>query len=482
MKRGELEQELARWNPWWRTRPGSRPWEADDPDLRAVGEAPFSYEPRPLEDLAQGGLYMLLGPRRVGKSVELKRAVSRALASGMDRRRVISASCDGWLRRDLATLVDAVDGIAPPSGGPRFIFLDEITAIKQEWVSQVKSLRDNTALRRDCVVLSGSSAERLEEARKAFAGRRGKVERPDRTLLPMGFRAFCAVSGIELPQIPTVHPRDMLKRPASDAIQELRVYLHELVPAWERYLEVGGFPQAVSDWASERQVSSTFLEALWDVIQGDAFRAEWAASETQKLLELIAQAIGSPFNASDVARELGHMHHESLRLRLSKLVRNYIVWPCAQNQGGRPKLNARRKLYFLDPLHARLATLRRPEVVRPPDYTQLTEQQLGVTLLRANETEDRGTLTEYDAVLYQRSSTGREIDFTGPWLRGLPYESKYTEGRWLRATATATAAYGKCVVATRNAIGRDEDRLAVPMPILALLLDPTPLAAGRQTG
>ncbi|HLI15259.1 MAG TPA: hypothetical protein VKV23_04305 [Acidimicrobiales bacterium] len=87
------------------------------------------------------------------------------------------------------------------------------------------------------------------------------------------------------------------------------------------------------------------------------------------------------------------------------------------------------KLYFIDPLHARLAHLRRTEV-EPPDYPMLTERQLGTARLRAHGREAPGSLKEADAVLYYRSATGREVDFVGHWLSELPYEGKDTEGAW----------------------------------------------------
>src|SRR6187401_3320109 len=106
MKRGELEDSLARTNGWWRRPRGDRLWHVDDRDLRDAAAAPFSYAPRPLEDLQPSGLYMLVGPRRVGKSVEIKRAIEALLRRGIDRRRIFHAACNGWRARDLVTMLD----------------------------------------------------------------------------------------------------------------------------------------------------------------------------------------------------------------------------------------------------------------------------------------------------------------------------------------------------------------------------------------
>jgi predicted AAA+ superfamily ATPase len=468
---GAIEQQLSATNLWWR----DRGWASRDRDLRRAASAPFVYRPQALADIRASGLYLLLGPRRVGKSVEIKRTVEMLISNGTDPRRIFHAACDGWRDGDLYTLARSADALAPPDEGPRYIFLDEITGVIGDWVARIKWLRDNTSLGDDCVVLSGSSSERLEDATKDLAGRRGNIAKVNRTLLPMSFRAFCAVTGVDTPDVPCIHPRDLLGHEAETAIHELRIHLDDLVAAWERYLEIGGLPQAVGDWINDRRVSDGFYEALWDVIHGDALAAnDWTPAQTQALLNAISMRISSPMNVSDLATALGEISRDTANDRLHKLEQNYLAWSCPQNEGNRAKLNAQRKYYLLDPLYARIAHHR--NAGRLPDYTHLTEQQIGVALLRAREAEEPGAIARQDALLYYRSATRAEIDFTAGWLDGVPYEGKYTEGAWLRETQTATAAYGKCVLATRNVTERVSDArrqlLAIPAPMVALLIDP----------
>jgi predicted AAA+ superfamily ATPase len=416
---------------------------------------------------------VLIGPRRVGKSVEIKRAISNALANGtIPPRRVIHAACNDWRARDLGLLSTLADSLSPPSNGPRYFFLDEITAIADDWVGRVAWLRDNTAMGDDCVVLSGSNTERFEQARSDLADRRGPISDSIRTLLPMGFRSFARVCGVTVPDVPTIHPRDMLGSIAADAVDQLRPFHADLLAAWEQYLQVGGMPRAVSDWLQERAISQSFVNAIWDAIHGDALQGgDWTPIDSQSLLELLALRISAPINKSDLRRELGGIHHDVLDLRFARLQNAFVTWPCYRAKDGRPDRGLQNKLYFIDPLHARLAHLRKPTSVRPPDFTKLTEQQLGVELQRARERDEPGTWTDADTVFYYRSPTNSEVDFTGPWLGGLPYEGKYTEGTWLREAQTAMTAFGKCVLATRSVLERKDNRFAIPTGILAYLID-----------
>ena len=196
MKRGEAQQLLIATNRWWRD---PERWPARDPDLRDAGDAPFRYQAGVLSKLTPGGLYVLRGPRRVGKTVEVKLAIRNLIAGGIEPRRIAHMAVDGLRSRDLGVLIDAA-GSLMPDGVRRFWFFDEITGITDGWPERIKWLRDNDAgFRTDTVVLTGSSAANLTAATKALAGRRGGAVDSDRVLLPIGFRSFLRLTSAEPP-------------------------------------------------------------------------------------------------------------------------------------------------------------------------------------------------------------------------------------------------------------------------------------------
>jgi uncharacterized protein len=89
MKAGEIEQQLSATNLWWR----DEDWAGRDRDLKRAASAPYLYRPQALSDIRANGLYLLLGPRRVGKSVEIKRAVETLITRSIDPRRIFHAAC-----------------------------------------------------------------------------------------------------------------------------------------------------------------------------------------------------------------------------------------------------------------------------------------------------------------------------------------------------------------------------------------------------
>lgn len=99
----------------------------------------------------------------------------------------------------------------------------------------------------------------------------------------------------------------------------------------------------------------------------------------------------------------------TVKARLGDLAETFLIWPCHRERGLLPKLSAQSKWYFSDPAIARLAATRGHG--REPDLTQLSEQQLGISLLRALDATAIGSVDEYSSLLYYRHSTGAEIDF-----------------------------------------------------------------------
>ncbi len=471
MNDAAIKELLRERNPWWRD---AQAWRPTDRVLRDVDDAPFVYVPDALDGIAPPSLYVLTGPRRVGKSVAMRRKIQELLEGGEDPRSIVYCSCDGFRPQDLRRLFKAGRALMPAAQDrPMWWFIDEVTAVGEDWGTVVKSLRDDTALRGDCVVLTGSSATGLRQAVDALAGRRGPdAARSDRLLLPMGFRSFCAHTGVDTPALDrSLGVADLTSSRARDLYSELAFWTESLVDAWENYLRIGGFPQAVADFVRSGDVGAGFVQDLWDVVRGDAIRAAALPDPTVlALLERLGLNLASPVNASDVARDVGLADNHAANNRIADLVGNFLAWRCPRASGERPNERAQRKVYFTDPLLARLAGAvdgSRAE----PSVSKLSEQQVGVALGRAIDTAAPGSFVRGGQLMHMRTVTKAEIDFVGPDLDGC-VEGKYVDTGWRGEAQTARANFGRGILATRRVLELDDAIWAVPAPILAWLLDP----------
>lgn len=475
MRVGELQAKLTATNGWWRQ---PQDWAGRDPDLQEASAAPFTHSAGVLDDLVRGGLYVLRGPRRVGKSVELKRTVERLIREGADPRAIMHMSVDGWSADDLGALVRAADRLMPPDGH-RWWLIDEITAITDGWPAQIKWLRDNNRrFRHDTVVLTGSSSSNLRDSIGDLAGRRGPARTPDRVMLPVGFRTFVKLTDREpdleeATGLPRLAVGDLTPDRLNDATYRLAPWLDLLVETWEDYLRVGGFPQAIASHIRDRLIAEHLEQALFGVISGDAFqRARLSDLQTAEMMRRLTQGLGSQLNASRLAREID-ISLPTTQRRIDDLCESFVVWPVYREQGLRPSLRAQRKIYFTDPIYARIGS----GDVRTVDETALSEQQLGMALLRSSFHDGHGdgrcNYADFDRVLYFRSANNAEIDFVGPDFRGLAIESKYTDGRWRSgAGRTLAASPWRGLVATRTELDLDEPEMAaIPTAMLAWLID-----------
>lgn len=458
-------------NPWWR----SRGWRDADPDLRAVRDSGLGYRSHCLDRLAEGGLYLLRGPRRVGKTVSVKQAISSLLDEGVPPLTIIRFAADGWSANDLRTLVQNVALPPTPAGLTRWWFIDEVTAVSGDWATQIKWLRDNDpSFATATVILTGSNAESLTGAAGILAGRRGQVEGTDRTLLPIGFRSFAELLDPELSALPRLPLNQLHGKTAADAYQSALPWLADLVRLWELYLQYGGFPAAVAAARRAHRIPGWFVEDLFSVLHRDAFAASRLnESKTSALVGRLWASMASPVNLRSIGTDVD-VSQDAVSRHIGYLRDAYLLWSCPQMADGSflRRERSREKLYAIDPVIARLAHLRNP-ARQDVDVTILAEMQVGMALRRAAFASG-WPWTGDEVIFYYRTPARKEIDFVGEPLAGTAIEGKYVEtGRWRGDAATVEASDWSGVVTTRNVLDCSESggTWAVPACILAALVD-----------
>lgn len=469
MRTAEIDTEIIESNPWWRD---PETWEKGDVQLRAARSSPLAYEPKPLADLASGGLYILRGPRRVGKSTTLKQLIRERILGGIAPRTILHVSVEGRSAQDVADIIRrAADRWLEGTPGERLWLIDEITGVHGDWPATIKRLRDHhPSFALDTVVLTGSSSVRFDEARKLLAGRR-RATPSDRVLFQMSFVDVAGTLGVDLPPPPILDIPDLVDDEAMEAVvSEYRPWVPALVDGWDRYLRVGGYPQAVAAELRGEEGSATVLtETLWDVIHGDAFAGSGLTqTQTQSILRVLTSSLTSLLSVHAVARDAA-IADRTAGERLDALRRAFLAFPVHREQGMAPRTRAQSKWYFTDPGLARLASTR--GAGQPPDLSRMSEQQLALAILRSLERRSAGAAVHHDRLLHYRSSTRAEIDFVSPDFAPTCVESRFVDRGWGRAFQTIEAS-GRSTgfVATRSGLRRHDGGWALPAGLLAYLL------------
>ena len=167
----ELVEDLRRQNPWW--------------EGRALPQLPphRRHLVRQIQRRIEWKLAPIVvvrGPRQIGKTTAQLHFVEDLLKAGVEGRRVLRVQFDDlremddfdspilrivdWFER---TILGSTCNEAARRGESAFLLLDEVQNL-ESWAPQLKSLVDSSTVQ---VVVTGSSALRIEAGRDSLAGR-----------------------------------------------------------------------------------------------------------------------------------------------------------------------------------------------------------------------------------------------------------------------------------------------------------------------
>ena len=168
---GELVQDLRRFNPWWENLPGA----VLPPHRRSIVEA---IHKRLRQRLAP--IVTVRGPRQVGKTTAQLQVIEDLLRSGVRGNQILRVQCDevtsfADLKEPILRITDWFEKAvlrmtvnqAAQQGESVYLFWDEVQNLK-DWAPQLKHLVDSSTCQ---VVVTGSSALRIEQGRDSLAGR-----------------------------------------------------------------------------------------------------------------------------------------------------------------------------------------------------------------------------------------------------------------------------------------------------------------------
>lgn len=216
-----IRRLMQRENPWWDTG-------AIRPDYAAMKRrGRFACFSRLAEETGIHRAVLLMGPRRVGKTVLLHQWIASLLDRDLYRPREIAyLSLDQplYTRLSLEELVEEAREAAGGREEPRVLVLDEVPYLAG-WERHVKAFVDTHPGVRCVASGSAAAALRLRSA-ESGAGRF-----TDFLLPPVSFREFLDLQGAPLPMEPGDSPL-----PAAELAEWNRHFLD--------YLNFGGFPEA----------------------------------------------------------------------------------------------------------------------------------------------------------------------------------------------------------------------------------------------
>lgn len=281
----EIKRRVERDNPWWNV--GADPGIPEAALLRRVYFASFKSLALNFEVRRAA---ILLGPRRVGKTVLIKQLIHESVAAGINPRHILYASIDAPVYSGIS-LERFLDFFPEPSeGARRLVVFDEIQYLK-DWEVHLKDLVDQFP--RTKFIGSGSAAAALRlKSTESGAGRF-----TDFMLPPLTFFEFLQFIGADEELVEEIGP---LQYAAKD--------LDALNGRFVDYLNYGGYPEVALNEQVRADPDRFVRSDIIDKVLLKDLPSLYGINEIQelnKLFSFLAYNAGAEASLENIARESG---------------------------------------------------------------------------------------------------------------------------------------------------------------------------------
>lgn len=370
-------------------------WQKDDKHLSALLKSPFVRK-FPVINAEQGpALYIVRGPRQVGKSSLLK----TMLSNFKNPKEAFYLSCENvGSYQELSAILKSIRTTRS------LILLDEVSFV-DEWSRAVKHEIDSGY--KGVLVVTGSHASDLRAGGDLMPGRFGYGR--EFVLMPMSFEEF------ELAR--------------SDAGWPVKSRF-ELI---QQYLKIGGMPASVAWGGPEGNVSTEILDTYERWIVGDALRAGKNKAFILGLLSQLALCMSTSVSLQTLAKKTEIASHHTVQEYIQFLEDSFALRTAyaLDPDTGASRFRKEKKFYFTDPVLYWIG-VRSAGIPIRDDWEAAVAEMVGYEELARRAALSRERLGYY-------SSSAGEIDYFSPkkWA---------VELKWSEVAHNLSPAYHKIVL------------------------------------
>lgn len=301
-------------NPWWTE--GEIPDFYQDMQPRLYMDIFYSLVTN--TDLKRA--VILMGPRRVGKTVMIYHTIARLLAKGISQQNIIYISVETPIYNkiyleQLFNLSKKTLGKSEDDHEQYFVFFDEIQYLK-DWEINLKSLVDT--YKNVKFVASGSAAAEL----KMRSNESGAGRFTDFNLPPLTFYEYIHLKGYEQLMI----PRKMQWK--GDEIDYFgTIDIDKLNKLFIDYINYGGYPEVVFSEKIQENPGQFIRHDIIDKVLLRDLPSLYGIQDVQELNSLftmIAYHSGSQFSYETMSKESG-VRKDLLRKYISYLEAAFLI-------------------------------------------------------------------------------------------------------------------------------------------------------------
>lgn len=382
-----FEDALARVNDWWNT--GKSRVAEKYKNKRNI----FN---KLKDEVNIRRILILLGPRRVGKSVLLHQLIQDLLDSGIPRKNIIYYQLDDQTIASFTDqpIQDIIEYAISKNNGKLYVILDEIQTYK-EWYKWIKTYYD-----RDLdvkFILSGSASLTLQtDANKYLRGRTVEFE-----IFPLDFKEFLFFNNMAIPEFKKT---DNLS---------LNFAQRELVNLLDEYLLIGGFPEWFGIKNRQDAKEEWLIHLLTDVPKRAIYEdiAGYFNIRNPKIIDLVLNVISlnqSKIISYEKINEIVNLNRITLLDYIEFLKSSYLILEVPIYGNPKKQMKAMKKFLLID--QGLRNSLMKEYALKEDNKGFIVENVVGITLA-----------LNYSNVTYWREQI-YEVDFVA---NDIPVEVKY---------------------------------------------------------
>lgn len=309
----QILERLRQENPWWAGL-------GIDEDYRAMERRLYFQRFYALvEDLGIRRAVILMGPRRVGKTVMLYHTINQLIEEGVHPHQIFYISVENPFFNNIPLeqlFKNCLVATGRKNGENCYVFFDEIQYLK-EWEVHLKTLVDT--YRKTKFVVSGSAAAALKlKSNESGAGRFTEFLLP-----PLTFNEYIHLQRLDNLIIPADLPAE---GPAGEYYNTTNIAI--LNEHFIRYINYGGYPEVI--FSEKMQVNpSRFIKS--DIIDKVLLRdlpSLYGIQDVQELNSLftsIAYNSGQEFSLEALSQASGGVKKDTIKKYLMYLEAAFLI-------------------------------------------------------------------------------------------------------------------------------------------------------------
>ena len=293
-----------------------------------------------LEYNFKDGVYIVTGPRQVGKTTLLKVFIQKEI-SPVNNTNFLYFNCDLLdAKKEIVEIVEVYFKKIANRKKRIYVILDEITSVKDSFIA-IKFLVDSGFEKNITYILSGSNTIGIKKTGEYLPGRRGKGI--DFVISPLGFNEYLSL----------VHPNTDLSF-SKEKAEIRRAELEKKIPlqkSLENYLMHGGIPRVINEFEMNGCIDVDIFEIYRSWIASEIAKSEKKEHIVKLIFQRCINSLSSDTSYNAFAQDAGIGSHNTVYDYLDFLERAHILCQIFNRDIYNQKINYRKnkKIFFSDP-------------------------------------------------------------------------------------------------------------------------------------